>query len=560
MFAVLSLGFLLGMQHALEADHIAAVSSIAARRSDISDIVKHGLTWGLGHTLTLFAFAGFAILLGHAIPDSVARPIETAVGVMLIGLGTHVLWRLWRDRVHFHAHSHGDGARHIHLHSHAGETTAHAASAHTHVHGFRWRTLLVGLMHGMAGSAALLVLAVSQAASPATAVAYVLLFGIGSMLGMGALSAVIAVPLAVSARWLTWTNRALQGAVGVVTIAVGVMTIHAAGFGSARAQDAAPPPDAAVSGTAGGVVPSPAKAPRKIRAMSVRGDGDSAAALQRAVLFEEAAGDPRGTQTAGTVVWRTEAIKDPTGPGIGTAVRADVWIPARNLGMTLSFRRNTDTSLPASHAVDLTFILPVDFAGGGGIANVPGILMKTAERGSGTPLGSIAVKVSDGVFLVGLSNVEADRVKNLELMRTRPWFEVPLVYADKRVGLLAIDKGAPGERAFAAAFAAWEQASAPAPRTQEALAPAASEPPTGGYLVQVASKRSEADAQAAYKALQAKFPAVLGPRSPFITRTDLGDKGVYYRVTIGPFETSDAAAQVCGDLKTAGGQCVVQKN
>jgi high-affinity nickel permease len=231
MFGILSLGFLLGMQHALEADHIAAVSSIAARRSDISDIVKHGLTWGLGHTCTLFIFAGFAILLGHAIPDSFARPIESAVGVMLIGLGTHVLWRLWRDRVHFHQHSHGDGTRHIHLHSHAGETTAHAVSAHghAHVHGFRWRTLLVGLMHGMAGSAALLVLAVSQAASPATAVAYVLLFGIGSMLGMGALSAVIAVPLAVSARWLTWANRGLQGAVGVVTIAVGVGTIWGAG-------------------------------------------------------------------------------------------------------------------------------------------------------------------------------------------------------------------------------------------------------------------------------------------------------------------------------------------
>ena len=84
MFGILGLGFLLGMQHALEADHIAAVSSIAARRSHVADIVKHGLTWGLGHTLTLFAFAGAAILLGHAIPESVARPIETAVGLILL--------------------------------------------------------------------------------------------------------------------------------------------------------------------------------------------------------------------------------------------------------------------------------------------------------------------------------------------------------------------------------------------------------------------------------------------------------------------------------------------
>lgn len=225
MFGILGLGFLLGMQHALEADHIAAVSSIAARRTDIGDIVRHGLTWGLGHTLTLFVFAGAAILLGRAIPENFARPLEAAVGLMLVGLGAHVLWRLWRDRVHFHAHGHGDGTVHIHAHSHAGETRPHGRAVHEHAHGFRWRTLLVGLMHGMAGSAALLLLAVSQASSPAAGLGYVALFGVGSMFGMGALSMVIAVPLVVSARWLTWSNGALQGAVGVVTVAIGVTTI-----------------------------------------------------------------------------------------------------------------------------------------------------------------------------------------------------------------------------------------------------------------------------------------------------------------------------------------------
>jgi ABC-type nickel/cobalt efflux system permease component RcnA len=144
---------------------------------------------------------------------------------MLVGLGTHVLWRLWRDRVHFHTHGHGDGTVHIHAHSHAGETKTHARAPHDHTHGFRWRTLLVGLMHGMAGSAALLVLAVSQAASPAAGLAYVALFGFGSMIGMGALSTVIAAPLVLSARWLTWANSSLQGAVGLVTIAIGVMTV-----------------------------------------------------------------------------------------------------------------------------------------------------------------------------------------------------------------------------------------------------------------------------------------------------------------------------------------------
>jgi hypothetical protein len=231
MFGILGLGFLLGMQHALEADHIAAVSSIAARRTHVGDIVKHGLTWGLGHTLTLFVFAGAAIVLGQAIPEHLARPIETAVGIMLVGLGAHVLWRLWRDRVHFHRHGHGDGTVHIHAHSHAQSPACtivpHARAVHEHAHGFRWRTLLVGLMHGMAGSAALLVLTVSQASSSAAGLAYVALFGIGSMIGMGALSTVIAVPLAISARWLTWANSGLQGAVGVITVAIGIRTIVA---------------------------------------------------------------------------------------------------------------------------------------------------------------------------------------------------------------------------------------------------------------------------------------------------------------------------------------------
>src|SRR6202166_4068638 len=179
MFGVLGIGFLLGMQHALEADHIAAVSSIAARRTDIRDIVKHGLTWGLGHTLTLFVFAGAAILLGRAIPEHLARPLETAVGIMLVGLGAHVLWRLWRDRVHFHRHGHGDGIEHFHVHSHVHEAIPHEESGHLHQHGFRWRTLLVGLMHGMAGSAALLVLTGTEAPGVAAGL------GSGAVVGRG---------------------------------------------------------------------------------------------------------------------------------------------------------------------------------------------------------------------------------------------------------------------------------------------------------------------------------------------------------------------------------------
>ncbi len=231
MISILALGFLIGMQHALEADHVAAVSSIVARRSRYGDIVRHGLTWGLGHTLTLFVFAGAAIFLGRAIPDNIMGPIEGAVGIMLIGLGLHVLWRLWRDRVHFHPHRHGDGQVHLHAHSHAGETQPHHASHHEHEHGFRWRTLLVGLMHGLAGSAALLVLAVSRASDPVAGLGYVLVFGVGSMVGMGVLSSVIAVPFVLTARRLTLINRGLQLAVGGVTIGIGALTVYRAMLG-----------------------------------------------------------------------------------------------------------------------------------------------------------------------------------------------------------------------------------------------------------------------------------------------------------------------------------------
>ena len=230
MLGIMGLGFLLGMQHALEADHIAAVSSIAARRSNLSDIVKHGLTWGLGHTLTLFVFTGAAILLGRAIPDNLAQPIETTVGIMLVGLGANVLWRLWRGRVHFHQHRHDDGTHHVHVHSHANEEGPHEQNDHVHEHGFRWRSLLVGLMHGMAGSAALLVLAVSQIGNSFYRMLYVVLFGIGSMLGMGVLSTVIAVPLAASASRLTWVNRTIQVVIGIVTIGIGTLTIYTTAF------------------------------------------------------------------------------------------------------------------------------------------------------------------------------------------------------------------------------------------------------------------------------------------------------------------------------------------
>lgn len=183
-------------------------------------------------------------------------------------------------------------------------------------------------------------------------------------------------------------------------------------------------------------------------------DQPVAPVAQKVVLYDEDPSDPKGKQYVGSVVWRLEPIKASGNQKADVAVRADIEIPDRKFKMTMSFRRNTDSSLPASHTAELTFVLPADFSGGG-VANVPGILMKSNEQARGTPLAGLAVKVTDGFFLVGLSNVDADRSRNVQLLKERSWFDVPLVYANQRRAIIAIEKGAPGERAFNDAFAQW---------------------------------------------------------------------------------------------------------
>jgi hypothetical protein len=201
----------------------------------------------------------------------------------------------------------------------------------------------------------------------------------------------------------------------------------------------------------------PSQAPKVLDRFGPPSSTDQVAPVaQRAVLYDEDPADPKGKQYVGTVVWRTEQIKAAAGQPSDIAVRADIDIPDRKFKMTISFRRNTDASLPASPTADLTFILPPDFAGGG-VSNVPGILMKSNEQARGTPLVGLAVKVTDGFFLVGLSNVDADRARNIQLLKERSWFDVPLVYNNQRRGILAIEKGTPGERAYAQALASWGQ-------------------------------------------------------------------------------------------------------
>lgn len=230
MSTILLLGLLMGMRHALEADHVAAVSSIVCRAPSARRIVRHGVVWGLGHSVTLIAVAGLALSMGLAMGEGMAAWLEGAVGAMLILLGLHVLYRLIRDRVHFHMHRHQCGTVHLHAHSHAGQAERGHGFGHDHDHpdGLPVRTLLVGMMHGLAGSAALVVLTASTIRDPLTGLLYVLLFGAGSIAGMAALSALIAIPLAWTARTLTATNRLLQGAVGLATAGLGVVVMFQA--------------------------------------------------------------------------------------------------------------------------------------------------------------------------------------------------------------------------------------------------------------------------------------------------------------------------------------------
>ena len=202
----------------------------------------------------------------------------------------------------------------------------------------------------------------------------------------------------------------------------------------------------------GGRVPQEQTRPQPPTAGSKSESGPAVA--QRVVLYEEDPGNPQGKQFVGSAVWRTETVSPGSGLAPELQIRADVAIPERNMTATWSLRRNTDQALPASHTIEIMFNLPPDFPGGG-IANVPGVLMKESEQARGVPLAGLAVKVTNGFFLIGLSAVDADVQRNLQLLKDRPWFDVPIVYNNGGRAILALEKGPSGDRAFADAFAAW---------------------------------------------------------------------------------------------------------
>jgi hypothetical protein len=221
----LTLGFLIGMSHAVEADHLAAVATMATdRRSGRRRLALRGAVWGVGHTITLFVISMSVVMFGLVLTDALAAALEFGVGVMLLVLGLHVLIRMYRQRVHFHCHDHGDGRQHIHAHSHASEIAHDAREAHDHEHpqGFPFRALMIGLVHGAAGSAGLLALAVAATQEPIMALGYVAVFGLGSIAGMALLSLAVSWPLGFAERGAWWLHRGLTVAVAIIAIGFGV--------------------------------------------------------------------------------------------------------------------------------------------------------------------------------------------------------------------------------------------------------------------------------------------------------------------------------------------------
>lgn len=229
--SMLVLGLLLGMKHATEADHVAAVATLATRSSSLAQSVRLGIAWGFGHSVTLALVGGAILMLGLGVPRQAAQFLELAVGVMLVLLGADVLRRLHRDRIHFHRHSHGNGEAHFHAHSHRSEKRPHDPARHEHAHArsLPVRAVLVGMMHGMAGSAALILLSLEAVKSPARGIAYIAVFGAGSIIGMAALSLAIAVPMRLSASRIGRAHAGVSALVGGGTVGLGLFIVYSIG-------------------------------------------------------------------------------------------------------------------------------------------------------------------------------------------------------------------------------------------------------------------------------------------------------------------------------------------
>jgi sulfite exporter TauE/SafE len=225
--AILGFGFVLGLKHATEADHLAAVSTIVTERKSLFSSAIIGGVWGLGHTISLFVAGVFVLLLDFQISPQTERLLEFGVGVMLVLLGLNVLRKLLQGaRLHFHAHEHGERVHvHPHMHDRAKD------EPHTH-HGFSFspRALLVGMIHGLAGSAALMLLIIPTIESRAIGLLYILVFGVGSIGGMMLMSFLVGLPFTLTASRFNRFNYALQSLAGLVSVGLGLYIVYEKGI------------------------------------------------------------------------------------------------------------------------------------------------------------------------------------------------------------------------------------------------------------------------------------------------------------------------------------------
>ena len=214
--ALLGFGFVLGLRHALDVDHLAAVSTIVGRGRTLWRSALVGAAWGLGHTASLLAVAVGVVALHTEIPPALAQGLELAVAAMLVVLGIRLLATVVRGgALHAHVHTHGHGP-HIHPHLHAD-----ARDDHDHVPGGR-RSFLVGLVHGLAGSASVMLSVVATIPNPALALVYVAVFGVGSIGGMMAMSTLMGVPSMVTATRFQSADRWLRAGAAVASVVVGL--------------------------------------------------------------------------------------------------------------------------------------------------------------------------------------------------------------------------------------------------------------------------------------------------------------------------------------------------
>ncbi|HMV57488.1 MAG: hypothetical protein KF854_02685 [Nitrospira sp.] len=223
---ILSLGFVLGLRHALDADHLAALSTVLAERPTVQASTAIGFFWGLGHTLMLLCVGTLLLALNLTIPESMANLFEFAVGGMLVALGLFLARRVYRERWHVHTHEHG-GRPHVHLHSH------HLQADHTHGHWYQGslRPLAIGMAHGLAGSAALMLVVLSTVTGMAQGIGYIVVFGVGSILGMVGVGAVLSLPVIYSVSVGPRAYWMVQGLACLASIGLGVVMMVRIGLG-----------------------------------------------------------------------------------------------------------------------------------------------------------------------------------------------------------------------------------------------------------------------------------------------------------------------------------------